>query len=111
MGIDFFFFPRVLLERRLRRSRSGSSTRGGELCRGLVAQATVRPLVVVFLLAATERTTAPRPDSANSSQFSSSSRSRLKNDSAKSFSHGAARLDVQHLQAGLFAMTTDLAAS
>ena len=38
----------MLLERR--RSRSGSSTRGGELGGGLVTQAAVRPLVIMLVL-------------------------------------------------------------
>ena len=44
-----------LLERR--RSRSGSSTRGGELRGGLVAQAAVRPLVVVAPVASVGQVT------------------------------------------------------
>jgi hypothetical protein len=43
----FFVYSRVLLERR--RSRSGSSTRGGERRGGLVAQRAVRPVMVVVL--------------------------------------------------------------
>jgi len=46
--LRFFVSSRVLLERR--RSRSGSSTRGGKLGRGLVVETVVRMLVVVFFL-------------------------------------------------------------
>ena len=69
-----------------RRSRSGSSTRGGELDGGLAAR--LLAALVGGLVAGGRANHRALAKLANSSQFNSLLRSRPKNDSAKPFSQG-----------------------